>query len=153
MEKHIELNRLFEAFPEGYVDRDWLFYLHPKSSIAVPLEAIEDEYDTAKLVVLFASSEAYVGKISPLFFRNWAYRAYLRHGIMDILEKSYSKADFGLMSFLMGDCHNLPLAKTFVEYGANMSVLRRYLKDHDLLADFQQYRDENKLLKFTKKAV
>lgn len=145
MEIPKELARLSEAFPGGYVSTDWSFVLDSKSQVSIPLEPIETEQDTAQLVVAFASEQAYMGRVSPWFWKNWAYRARLRAGISKILRGTFTKADFGLMSFLLGECHNLSLAKTFVAYGANMSVLRRYLKDQGLADDFEQFRNEHKL--------
>lgn len=149
MEMNTELSRLFEAFPNGYINDEWYFIFDYHSSVGLPLEPIQDEYDTARLVTLFASYEAYTGKISPLFWVNWQYRARLRAGVNKILRQRLQKVDFGLLSYLIGDCHNIPLAKTFVEYGANMSVLRRYLKDHNLTNQFEQFRQEHKIFSKT----
>lgn len=147
METPKELVTLFEAFPGGHVTTDWHFVLDSQGQVSIPLHLVETEQDTAQLLVAFASEQAYMGRVSPWFWKNWAYRARLRAGMAKVLRGTFSKADFGLMSYLLGECNNLALTKTFVAYGANMSVLRRYLKDQGLADDFEQFRNEHRLLK------
>lgn len=134
IEQHREIKRLFNSFPNGYINDEWEFVIGQHEEVSVPLEHIEDKWDTARFIIMFASHEAVEGEISWNWFANVSYRRKLRQQINHFLNTSFTRSEFAQIAFLMGQCRNIPLTKKFVENGCKMSILTRYLNEAEVEA-------------------
>ncbi|HFI2661116.1 TPA: hypothetical protein ACGO12_002384, partial [Streptococcus suis] len=59
----------------------WEFVIGKHEDVSVPLEHIEDKWDSARFIIMFASHEAVEGEISWNWFANVSYRRKLRQQI------------------------------------------------------------------------
>lgn len=124
--QHTEIKRLFQSFPDGYINDQWEFVIGRTEDISIPLEQIADKWDSAKFILMFASHEAVEGRVSWNWFVNVSYRRGLRNRINDFLNTKFGRADFATIAYLLGQCRNPALTKKFVEHGCKMSILYRY---------------------------
>lgn len=124
IEQPSEIKRLFSSFPNGYINSEWEFVVGNYEEVSIPLEHIQDKWDSARFLLMFASAEAVEGRISWNWFANVNYRRRLRQQINHFLSTSFSRSDFVLIAEKIGLCRNIPLAKKFVENGCKMAILR-----------------------------
>lgn len=129
-----EIVRLFESFSDGYINAQWEFVVGASGEVSVPLEHVADKWDSAKFLLLFASSEAAYGRPYRNPIRNIFYRQRLQRNINHFCRTSFSRADFYLIAYAIGDCCNMSLAKTFVDNGCKLSVLRRAVDEGEVEA-------------------
>lgn len=127
-----EVVRLFKSFPNGYINFRWEFVVGANEDVSIPLEHISDKWDSAKLLLMFASSEACDGRPYWDFIRNSLYRQRLRDGINEFCRTRFSRRDFQLIALAIGDCHNMALAEKFVKNGCKLSILRRAVSQDEL---------------------
>ncbi|MBY4963172.1 hypothetical protein K6V39_11440 [Streptococcus suis] len=124
IEQHTEIKRLFDSFPTGYINAEWEFVVGNYEEVSIPLEHIQDKWDSARFLLMFVSAEAVEGRISWNWFTNVNYRRRLRQQINHFLNTSFTRSDFVLIAETIGLCRNIPLARKFVENGCKLAILR-----------------------------
>ncbi|MDW8680573.1 hypothetical protein Q7W17_00325 [Streptococcus suis] len=131
MECSKELRELFEAFPDGHINSDWDFVLVPGYEMAIPLAALKNKKEYIGALLMFVSGYVVGGGRWSWDWLNKPFRYRLRKQLNYYFQRSFSTDDYILIYETVGDGCNTSLLNRFVNHGLKMSILERYLDDHE----------------------
>lgn len=127
-----EIKTLFNHFEDGYISADWNFNLH-NSSVQLPLNAIDHEYDIAHVLIAFASHEIAFGSAQPLPILNFFHRESLRLKVNRFLRIKLSQKQYKAVSEAVGyGADRLTIAQNFVKFGYDMDYIYDIISDSEI---------------------
>lgn len=126
-----ELKELFEAFPDGYINSDWEFVLVPGYEMSIPLAALKNKKEYIGALLMFVSEYVVGGGRWPWDWLNRPFRYRLRQQLNYYFQRSFTASDYAMIYETVGDGCNTSLLNKFVNHGMKMSILERYIADHE----------------------
>ena len=115
--------RLYEAFPDSYINRNGEFIAHEEANEYFILKDCETELDVKCKVLEWLSQAAY--KRQPFYSdsANRRFQEFMRDGINEFLGTKFTEDDIETIYTYLGNCCNHPLTVAFVESGYDMALL------------------------------
>ncbi|HEL2055139.1 TPA: hypothetical protein TY413_000432 [Streptococcus suis] len=126
-----EVKELFEAFPDGYIDSDWDFVLVPGYEMSIPLAALKNRKEYIGALLMFVSEYVVSGGRWSWDWLNKPFRYQLRKQLNYYFQRSFTASDYVMIYETVGDGCNTALLNKFVNHGLKMSILERYITDHE----------------------
>lgn len=109
-------NRLFDAFPDAYINRRMEFIAYPRQNSYFLLGGVETERDLKAKILEWLSREAAKGY-------SWQSRRYHRNGINLFLGTSFTEEQMMEIYTYLGNRCNHAKTLRFIDSGYDMTVL------------------------------
>lgn len=117
------MQKLFAAFPEGFINSEYEFIADEKANIYFGIKNVETEKDLFKKVIHWFSRPAY--KSEPFCTRkaNDALHKKFLKAVNTILNTNFNESEIEKIYTRLGNGVNEPLTEMFIDSGFDISVL------------------------------
>lgn len=122
------LDRLFEAFPDGFINRNLEFIALEKTNSFIGLRELDTSLDVEYSLLENMSRDAYKTQWFDNEKTNRKWQDYLRGGINKFCGTDYSREDMALIYDALGNGVRPSLTKRFVANGRDTEWLKQELE-------------------------
>ena len=121
------LQKLFNAFPDGFINHNLEFIAHPHHRVNsyFCLDNCETEEDVAAKILEWLSREAYKSQHFDSERRNREIHTYHLQGINAFCGTAFTKDDIEKIYTYLGNCVNHQKTLAFIRSGYNLAVLTK----------------------------
>lgn len=117
------MQKLFAAFPEGFISSEYEFIADEKANIFFGLKNVETEKQLFKKVIHWFSRPAFKSEPFSSKKRNDLLHAKFLKAVNKILETNFSEEQISKIYTHLGNGVNEPLTEKFINSGFDISVL------------------------------
>ena len=126
MKKFEVAERLFDCFPDSFINDNGEFIAHEKANEYFNFENCETELDVKCKVLEWFSRGAYKSEPFDRQYRNLALHGFMLDGINDFLGTNFTKKDMDIIYTYLGNSCNRPRTIEFIESGYDMTFFNQF---------------------------
>lgn len=115
--------RLFDCFPDSFINDNGEFIAHRKANEYFNFENCETELDVKCKVLEWFSRGAYKTEPFASDYKNACFHEFMLDGINEFLGTDFTEKDMEIIYTYLGNACNHPKTIRFVKSGYDMSVL------------------------------
>ena len=123
MEQHDYINKIFDAFPNAYINRTNEVIISEKGNVFFSLSDVDSNDGLCHKILSWCSRDACKSLPYNSKRLNENHHAFIRQGCNKILGRELSEDDWWVIYERLGNNVNPQLAKRFIESDFDMSVL------------------------------